>query len=55
MIGLVARGKTNGEIAGSLWISPGTVRTHLEHIFEKLGVTNRTAAAARAFGAASDT
>ena len=55
VIGLVARGKTNREIAGSLWISPGTVRTHLEHIFEKLGVTNRTAAAARAFGAASET
>ena len=55
VIRLVARGKTNHEIAGSLWISPGTVRTHLEHIFEKLGVTNRTAAASRAFGAASET
>jgi DNA-binding CsgD family transcriptional regulator len=50
VIGLVACGKTNHEIAGSLWISPGTVRTHLENIFEKLGVTNRTAAAARVFG-----
>ena len=55
VIGLVACGKTNREIAGSLWISPGTVRTHLENIFEKLGVTNRTAAAARAFGAALET
>jgi len=44
---LVARGQTNKEIARTLWISPGTVRTHLEHIYEKLGVRTRTAAAAR--------
>ncbi len=47
MLGLVARGKTNGEIAGALWLSPGTVRKHLENAFEKLDVHTRTAAAAR--------
>jgi DNA-binding CsgD family transcriptional regulator len=54
VICLVARGETNRQIARSLWISPNTVRTHLENIFEKLGVTNRTAAAARALGTPSD-
>lgn len=47
VLGLVARGKTNGEIAGALWLSPGTVRKHLENAFEKLDVHTRTAAAAR--------
>ena len=50
VIRLVACGKTNREIAHSLWITANTVRTHLENIFEKLGVTNRTAAAALALG-----
>jgi DNA-binding CsgD family transcriptional regulator len=44
---LVARGKTNVEIARELWLSPGTVRKHLENSFAKLGVHTRTAAAAR--------
>jgi DNA-binding CsgD family transcriptional regulator len=43
---LVADGKTNGEIASALWLSPGTVRKHLENVFAKLGVHTRTAAAA---------
>lgn len=47
VLGLVADGKTNGEIARALWLSPGTVRKHLENIFAKLGVHTRTAAAAR--------
>lgn len=44
---LVAQGLTNLEIAARLVVSGGTVRTHLENIFEKLGVHTRTAAVAR--------
>jgi DNA-binding CsgD family transcriptional regulator len=44
----VADGKTNAEIAGILVTAPGTVGKHLEHIYEKLGVHTRTAAAAYA-------
>jgi DNA-binding CsgD family transcriptional regulator len=46
----VSRGRTNAEIAAVLWISPGTVRKHLENIYAKLGVRNRTAAVARFLG-----
>jgi DNA-binding CsgD family transcriptional regulator len=45
----LARGKTNKEIAATLAISPNTVRKHVEHVFDKLGVHTRTAAVARAF------
>jgi two-component system NarL family response regulator len=41
---LMADGKTNKEIAGTLGISERTVKTHLGHLFEKLGVTTRTEA-----------
>lgn len=41
----VANGKTNREIAEILSMSPRTVNKHLEQIFPKLGVENRTAAA----------
>ena len=46
---LVAAGRTNGQIARHLRISEGTVRTHLENIFQRLQVTNRAAAVVRAF------
>ena len=44
---LVAEGLTNAQIAERLWISPGTVRRHLQNVFAKLGVHTRTAAVAR--------
>ena len=44
---LVAEGLTNAQIAERLWISPGTMRRHLENVFAKLGVHTRTAAVAR--------
>jgi two-component system response regulator DegU len=45
---LLAFGHTNRAIADQLFISPDTVKTHLEHIFEKLGASDRTAAVAEA-------
>jgi DNA-binding CsgD family transcriptional regulator len=42
----VAKGKTNEQIGLILGISVRTVQKHLEHVFSKLGVETRTAAAA---------
>jgi DNA-binding CsgD family transcriptional regulator len=50
VIALVADGRTNGEVAHALEISPETVRKHLENAYEKLGVHTRTAAVKAAFG-----
>jgi len=50
ILSLVSAGKTNKEIARELWLSPHTVRKHLENVFEKLEVTKRAAAVARVFG-----
>ncbi|HEV2326662.1 MAG TPA: LuxR C-terminal-related transcriptional regulator [Terracidiphilus sp.] len=47
ILGWVARGKTNSSIAAILSIRVRTVEKHLERIYEKLGVENRTAAAAQ--------
>lgn len=44
VLGLVARGLTNGEIGQRLLISQATVKTHLLRAFIKLGVSDRTAA-----------
>ncbi len=46
----VARGKTNAEIGRILNVSTRTVQKHLEHIYEKLGVETRIAAAGLAMG-----
>lgn len=43
----MADGHTNAQIAEKLWISRHTVRSHVEHIFEKLQVKTRTEAAAQ--------
>ncbi|MBI3755764.1 MAG: helix-turn-helix transcriptional regulator [Deltaproteobacteria bacterium] len=42
-------GKTNAEVAAILSIAPSTVKTHLERIYQKLGVENRMAASLSAF------
>ncbi len=42
-------GRTNRQIAEMLTVSPHTVARHVEHIYAKLGVTNRTAATAYAY------
>ena len=46
---LVADGNSNREIARSLALSEGTVKIHLNNMFRKLGVGNRTELAALAF------
>ena len=49
----VAQGKTNKEIGVILELSPRTVQKHLEHIYRKIYVESRTAAAAKAYEIAS--
>lgn len=44
----VSRGRSNREVAKELFLSEATVKTHLVHVFEKLGVDSRTGAVARA-------
>ncbi|SMQ74816.1 response regulator transcription factor [Agreia sp. VKM Ac-1783] len=45
---LVAAGRSNTEVAGDLFVSETTVKSHLAHIFTKLGVSSRTAAVSAA-------
>ena len=44
ILGLVAQGKTNAEVAAYLWVAQSTVKKHLENIYEKLGVSGRAEA-----------
>jgi DNA-binding NarL/FixJ family response regulator len=48
VLGLMAEGQTNRQIAQSFVISVGTVKNHVEHIIAKLGVSDRTQAVVRA-------
>ena len=48
VLGLLAQGQTNREIAQNLVVSSGTVKVHVQHIIAKLGVSDRTQAAVRA-------
>ena len=49
VLGLVASGRTNKEIASALYLSERTVARHLSNIFTKIGVNSRTAATAFAY------
>jgi DNA-binding NarL/FixJ family response regulator len=48
VLALIAEGKTNREIAESLYLGEGTVRNYVSNILGKLGVSNRAEAAAYA-------
>ena len=48
VLGCLARGQTTAQIAGVLFISENTVKTHIRHILEKMEVNNRAEAVARA-------
>ncbi|CAN5295632.1 response regulator transcription factor [soil metagenome] len=48
VLALVAQGSSNPSIAAALFVSEATVKTHLLHVFEKLGVSDRTRAVTRA-------
>lgn len=41
VVRLVGRGLTNAQIAAELYVAPRTVKTHLEHVFKKLGIRSR--------------
>jgi len=43
----LAAGKTNAQIAISLFVAEGTVKSHVKHILRKLGAANRTDAVAK--------
>ncbi len=46
---LIATGGTNREAAAKLFVSEATIKTHLLHIYEKLGVRDRAAAVGEAY------
>jgi DNA-binding NarL/FixJ family response regulator len=49
VLSLIARGASNRDAAARLFISEATVKTHLLHIYAKLGVNDRAAAVGQAF------
>jgi DNA-binding NarL/FixJ family response regulator len=49
VLALVAKGSTNRAVAAALFISEATVKTHLLHVYAKLGVGDRAAAVAVAY------
>ena len=49
VLALIGRGKTNGEIAADLFVSEGTVKTHVNHVFTKLRLRDRAAAVVFAY------
>jgi DNA-binding NarL/FixJ family response regulator len=49
VLGLIGAGKTNAEIAAALFVSEGTVKTHINHLFTKLQLRDRAAAIVFAF------
>lgn len=51
VLGLLAPGRSNKEMAKILVVSPGTIKNHVQNIIRKLGVSDRTQAAIRAFEA----
>jgi LuxR family maltose regulon positive regulatory protein len=48
VLGLLAAGKSNQQIADELFVVLDTVKKHVGHILDKLGAANRTQAVARA-------
>ena len=52
VLNLVRDGYTNDQIGRRLNLSEGTVRTHLNHVYERLGVASRTAAVTAVYGGA---
>jgi DNA-binding NarL/FixJ family response regulator len=48
VLALISRGRTNREAAAALYISEATVKTHLQHIYAKLGVPDRASAVSAA-------
>jgi DNA-binding CsgD family transcriptional regulator len=54
VIRLVAAGLTNAQIGARLFISRATVKTHLVHVYAKLGIASRTELATRAAARTAD-
>ena len=48
MLRLLAAGRSNAELAAELFVEQSTVKTHLVHLYRKLGVGSRTQAVASA-------